>query len=223
MNTYLLIVFVHVAAAALLIGGSVVAAPAVRAAVRRAGSTQEMRALLAAGAPLAALNPVSSLLVLASGIYLATAGRVWALGWVQVATAFWLVNAVTAGAVVKPAIGRLAAELARAGDGPVEPRLEALRWSPRWSYGGNLLLANDTAMLFLMTVRPGLAGSLLAVAVANALVLALHLAGRRARAANAASGMPATTGPAEPQPVPTPLAARAGGALADGALRIGDE
>jgi uncharacterized membrane protein len=183
MSLYLLIVFVHVAAAVALLSGSVIASPAVRAAVRRADTAQELRAFLTIGRPLSVLNPVSALLVLGSGIYLASMAHFWSLGWVQVAVVFWLVNSVTAGAFVKPAIMRVAAEAATASEGPVGERLDRLRWSPRWSFGGDLLLANDVAMLFLMTMKPKLAESLLAVVLANVVVLTLRLASHRSRSA----------------------------------------
>jgi uncharacterized membrane protein len=188
MNLYILFVFIHVAAAVALLSGSVIAAPHVRSAVRRARTTQELRAFLAIGRPLLVLEPAAALVVLASGVYLTSVAHFWALGWVQVAVAFWLVNTAVAAAVVKPAIGRVAAEAASAEDRAVGPRLDALRWSPRWSFGGDLLMANDAAMLFLMTMKPGLGGSLLAVAAANALVLVARGAGHWTRSSRAAAG-----------------------------------
>ena len=196
MQPYLLVLFVHVAAAMALVGGSAIASTRVRATVRSARTVQELRAFLAIGRPLAVLNPVASMLVFASGLYLTSAGRFWSLGWVQVAVAFWVVNVVVAVAAVKPAIGRTAAEAARAGDGAVGERLDAIRWSPRWSVGSDMLVANDTAMLYLMAVKPGFASSLLAVAVANALVLAGRIAFGRPRAARALPTEPRVAAPA---------------------------
>jgi hypothetical protein len=175
MNLYLLILFVHVAAAVALLSGSVIGSPAVRRAVRRARSTDDIRAVAAVGRPLLVLEPVAALLVLGSGLYLTSALRFWTLGWVQVAMAAWLVNAVVAAALVKPAIGRVAAGAATAA-GAVGEGLHALRWSPRWSAGGDVLLANDAAILFLMVAKPGLGTSLFTVAGANALVVATRMA-----------------------------------------------
>jgi hypothetical protein len=216
MSLYLLIVFVHVAAAVALLSGSVVASPAVRAAVRRAGTTQELRAFLTIGRPLSVLNPVSALLVLGSGVYLASMAHFWSLGWVQVAVVFWLVNSVTAGVFVKPAIMQVAAEAATAPEGPVGERLDQVRWSPHWSFGGDLLLANDVAMLFLMTIKPRLAESLLAVILANVLVLSFRLASHRSRAAAAAAAPRSAAGFGQPQlaavpPAPNSLAPVYGG------------
>jgi hypothetical protein len=177
MKLYELITFVHIAAAVTLLSGSVVGSPAVRAAVRRARTAQEMRAYLAIGRPLSVLEPASALIVLASGIYLTHVADFWSLGWVQVAAAFWLVNSVVAGVVLKPAMKGLATRLAAVPDGPVAEELNALRWSRRWSIAGDLLLANDAAMLYLMTMKPGLADSLLVVAGTNLLVAVVRVLG----------------------------------------------
>jgi len=69
-----------------------------------------------------------------------------------------------AGVVVKPVIGHVVAAAATAIDGPVDQHLDTFRRSSRWSVGGDVLMANDIAMLYVMTMKPDLAGSLLAVA-----------------------------------------------------------
>ncbi len=190
MLPYTLVVFAHVAAAAVLVGGSLLAAPGVRAAVRRTRSAQEVSAFLAVGRPLRVVDPIAALLVLATGVYLTSVGHWWDLGWVQVATALWVVNSVTAKAVVEPAVQRLAAAAGDAVDGSIDARLDALRWSRAWSLGTDLLLANDAAVLYLMTVKPGLAGSLIAVLVTNALVMAAGYTLRRSRVAVDPAGSP---------------------------------
>jgi hypothetical protein len=199
MDLYSLLLFAHIAAAVALLSGSVIGSPAVRAAIRRARTTQEMCAYLAIGRPLQMLEPASALIVLATGVYLTNADGFWSLGWVQVATAFWLVNAAVAAGIVKPAIGRVAAESAAA-DGPVGQRLNALRWSRRWSVGGDMLLANDAAMLYLMTMKPGLADSLLVVAVANIVVVVARAIGPGFHRAGAAGDVrpPLTPAPRRP-------------------------
>jgi hypothetical protein len=181
MGLYEVMVFAHVAAAVALLSSSVVASPGLRAAVRRAYTTQEMRAYLALGRPLLVLEPASALVVLATGIYLTSVANFWAQGWVQAAVGFWLVNAVVAGTVVKPAIQSVGAEAATAADGPVGQHLDALRRSPRWMFGGDLLMANDAAMLYVMTMKPALTPSLLVVAVAILVVAAVRARGHGAQ------------------------------------------
>jgi hypothetical protein len=170
MSTYTLMVFIHIAAAVLLLGTSIVGEPVVRAAARRTQLTRELRAFLEVARPMALLSPIAALLVLGSGIYLTSVIRIWSLGWIQVSVVFWLVNGLVAVAVVKPAMERLVAEAASATDEAIGPRLDELRWSPAWSWGRDTMAANDAAVLFLMTLRPGLAVSLAVVLLVNAVV-----------------------------------------------------
>ena len=181
MGLYEVIVFVHVAAAVALLSSSVVASPGIRAAIRRACTTQEVRAYLALCGPLLVLEPASALVVLVTGIYLTSVANFWTQGWVQVALGFWIVNATVAGAVVKPAIEGVRAEATTAVDGPVGRRLDALRCSPRWVFGGDLLMATDAAMLYVMTMKPALTGSLLVVVVAILVVAAVRARGHGVR------------------------------------------
>jgi hypothetical protein len=191
MRWYTLVVFIHSAAAVALLAGSVIGSPAVRAAARRAATAQELRAYLALGGPLLVLEPVAALAVLASGIYL-TAFWGWAPGWIQVAVGLWILNMVVAAALVHPAHKRIAQAAAAAGDEPVGPQLQALRSSPRWLLGGDVLMANDAAVLFLMVAKPGLAVSLATAAGLNVVVLAVRLVVSRVRrpAASVAAASP---------------------------------
>jgi hypothetical protein len=174
MSLYSLVVFVHVAAAVGLLSGSVIGSPGVRAAVRRAHTTRELRAYVPLGRRLQVLEPACAVVLLASGAYLASVANFWSLGWVQAAVAFWVVNSVVAGTMVKPALARLGAVVVTSADGPVGDHLERLRWSARWSLGGDLLMANDAAVLYLMVMQPELAGSLVVVAGANLGVAAVR-------------------------------------------------
>lgn len=176
MPLYELTVFVHIAAAVALLSGSVVASPAVRAAVRRAHTTQEIRAYLVIGRPLLVLEPVAAVVILVTGVYLTSVANFWSLAWVQVPLVAWLVNAAVAGAIVKPAMNRVTAAVAASPEGEVGQHLDALRWSDRWSIGGDVLLANDAAALYVMTMKPELI-------VALAIVLGTNLAVTGVRAA----------------------------------------
>jgi hypothetical protein len=189
MDLYSLIVLAHIAAAVALLSASVIASPGIRSAIRRARTVHEMRAYLAIGRPLLTLEPVSAAVVLASGVYLTSVANFWAQGWVQVAVAFWVVNAVVAATIVKPAIGLLASRVAASPDEPVGQDLDALRQSSRWLVGGDVLMANDAAMLYLMTMKPELVGSLLTVAAATVVVSAAR-ASTRVRSTHAATGVP---------------------------------
>ncbi|NIP79710.1 MAG: hypothetical protein GWM90_11040 [Gemmatimonadetes bacterium] len=170
MSLYALMVFFHISAAFLLLSTSIVGEPLIRAAARRTGSVHELRAYLAIGRPMARLSPVAAMLVLATGIYLASVGRFWALGWVQASTAFWLINSIVAVAVVRRAVDRLDEEVSATTDAVVGSGLDRLRWAPAWSWGPDLVAANDAVMLALMTLRPSLGGSLLLFVLTNVAV-----------------------------------------------------
>ena len=174
MELYDLSVFVHVAAAITLLSGSVIGSPAVRAAVRRAQTTQELRAYLTIGRPLLVLEPVSAIVILATGMYLTSISNFWTMGWVQVSIAAWLMNLGVAVTMVKPALSRIAAAATASPDGEVGLHLDALRWSARWSIGGDALLANDAAALYLMTMKPDMPAALLLVVTANLVVSGLR-------------------------------------------------
>ena len=138
-----------------------------------------MRAYLAIGRPLLLIEPLSALIVLVTGVYLTHVANFWSQGWVQVPLVCWFANSVIAVRMLKPVMSRVAAEAAAAGDGPVGQRLDELRRSARWSFGGDLLLANDAAMLYLMTMKPGLAGSLLVVVGTTVIVACARVIGPR--------------------------------------------
>ena len=176
MGRYELTVLLHIAAAVTLLSGSVVASPAVRAAVRGAQTMQELRAYLKIGRPLLILEPASAIVILVTGAYLTTAANFWALGWVQMSLVAWLVNAAVAALTVKPAMGRLSVAAAARADGEVGPHLHALRWSDRWSIGGDVLLANDAASLCVMTLKPEWTGALALVVAANIVVSGIRAA-----------------------------------------------
>ena len=193
MGLYELSVLLHIAAAVALLSGSVIASPTVRAAVRRAQTVQELRAYLKIGRPLLILEPASAIVILGTGAYLTTVANFWALGWVQVSLVAWFVNAVVAASMVKPAISRVSLAAAKADD-EVGPHLQALRWSDRWSIGGDLLLANDAASLCVMTLKPEWTGALVLVVTANIVVSGMRAA--RHGFARAHGGVPSVSTPA---------------------------
>jgi len=170
MNAYTMVLFLHVLAATTLVGGSMVAAPLVQVGARRARTRAELRTVLGLARPLGAVNPVSSLLVMLTGGYLTALFHWWAMPWIQVAVGAWLMNVMVAASVVGPQMQRLGEAAATAGDGPVEGSTDVLRRSWRWTVGVRILIANDAAVLLLMTMKPGLAGALLAIASTNALL-----------------------------------------------------
>lgn len=167
MSVYTLVVFLHIAAAVLLLATSIVGEPLVRSAVRRATGVHELRAFLEIGRPMARISPIAAVLVFATGMYLTGQARLWALGWVQAAIAFWFINAVVAGAVVRRAVDALAAA-AETSDTLVGPHVDELRWASGWTWGLDVLAVTDAVTLAIMTLKPSLGGSLLLFLLAHA-------------------------------------------------------
>jgi len=165
-----LVLFCHITAAALLVGSSLLISPALRQVVRRVRTVAELRACLAVGRPVGLAALPVSLVLLASGIWLASVDRFWLLPWVQLGALFWAVNATAALGFQKPAIGRLAAAAFSSGDGPIDEMIDALRRSRRWHVAANVMLANDVALVFVMTTKPGLTVALLAFVLSHGVV-----------------------------------------------------
>jgi len=179
MDPFRLVLFVHVAAAVVLIGSSLFA-PLTRAAIRRAATLGELRPWLAFARDSARANPVAALVLLTTGLYLA-AGR-WSEPWLPVATVLFVTSSALAMGVVKPTMMRLDALAAPGADAPVPPAVDAIRWSTTWDLAADALLANDVGAVFLMTYQPGLAGAIATAAACTAGALAaraLRRSGRR--------------------------------------------
>jgi uncharacterized membrane protein len=193
MDVYELVLFIHIGSAIVLVGGGLVATPAIRTAALRAGTVGELRLWLGFGKRFSVINPVSSLVLLGSGVYLASVGSWWSSAWVQLAIGLWIVNAALAATVVKPAMARIAKAALRSSDGPVTAELDGLRRSPRWGVTSDVLLASDVGVLYLMVSKPGYIKSLVVILLAHLVLQAGGVALRsRRRAVPVASGESAT-------------------------------
>ena len=171
MSSYEIVVFVHVVSAVVLVGGGILATPTVNAALLRAPTISDLRRWLSVGRPLGRINPISSLTLLASGIYLASVGEWWGASWVQIAVGLWLVNALLAITFLKPSMGEIAHLAFDAEGEEIVPALETARRSPRLTVTSNVMLASDLGVLFLMVVKPSrYLSSFLVVVIAQLVV-----------------------------------------------------
>lgn len=200
MRLYNIILSLHIASAVVLIGGSILVAPMFRGWIRKAERVSEIRRWLIAGKPLAKANPISAIALLATGIYLASVGHWWRAAWVQVAVVLWVVASAVAKKVVEPQMGRIADLAFSSVSEDVSAELDRARNSRLLAIGSDVLLANDLGILFLMSNKPGIVGSIAAIVVANALVLGYRVAHerifeRRALTPAPATGVDGVTGP----------------------------
>jgi len=174
---YSLVLFVHVVAAVALVGHSL-ASPITRAVLREACTIRDAGRIAAFEHRLSRWNPVIALVLLASGVYLGSAGW-WTQGWFYVSIAAWLVNAALAGRVVGPWVAALTAAADAAGEGPVPPGVDALRRSTRPAVAAQVMLANDIAILFIMMNKPTTLGSVAILGAVTSVLVALAFVPRR--------------------------------------------
>lgn len=168
MSLYNVILSAHIFAGVVLVGGSILATPAIDGWIRRADSISDIRRWLTVGRPLATINPISAIVLLATGVYLTAAGHWWEFGWLRVALTLWVINAALANTVIKSTMGRLA-QLAF--DQPsIGPELDAARRSTLWVVATDVMLANDLAVLYLMTAKGGYVASIAVVVAAHAAI-----------------------------------------------------
>jgi hypothetical protein len=179
-----LVLLAHVTAGFYLVGGAFFA-PHIRRAILGAPSVDALLAWLGFARKATAANPPVALALLASGIYLGSAGW-WSTGWFYVALAAWVVNCVLAIGVIGRGASALAQAASRAPQGPVGADLDALRRSRAWDVAGQVMRANDIGMLYVMYVKPTVLEACLVIAVVLAVGFALH-AGRARRQAPAAA------------------------------------
>lgn len=176
LSAYSLAILLHLAAATILIGGSVFSLH-VRRAILEASSVGALRAWLGFARRSSSANPVAALVLLGTGISLGSRGW-WAYPWFYVALAAWLANALLAGRVLRPAGMAMGAAMAGVpGDAPVEGQVDGLRRSPGWRVAGSVMLASDVAMLYVMVQKPSLTESLAVVLGAMTVGGGLALAG----------------------------------------------
>jgi hypothetical protein len=171
MSTYTIMLFVHIVGAIGVFVGVGVWLFAV-AALRRAQQVAQVRAL--AGLTVASGNvAVGGILLLAvGGFYMAL--TVWGehATWIIVATISFVLLAPFGVFVLDPRIRALAKEAATTPDGPVPTVLAVRTNDPILGIGLSLYLAVLVGIVFLMSNKPTLVVSILAMIIAAALGLA---------------------------------------------------
>lgn len=181
-----LMLYLHILSAALLVGSSAAARRA-RRVLLDASQQASLRAVAEVSRRISLANPVFAMLLLASGLYLGSAGF-WSMAWFWVALAAWVANLALAAMVLGPAGARLGMAAARAGDGAIPPHLDALRRARAPALAADAMIGLDLGVLLLMVAKPtavaAIVWPLLAVGAMLALGLAATgLAARRAEAA----------------------------------------
>jgi len=165
-SLYSLVIIVHVACGALLIGSGL-SGSLIRARMKAAQSGRELGLWLDFGRQISAGNPVFGLTLLATGIYMGSTGW-WSDAWFAVATTLWLVDLTMAVGVIKQSGKTLGMALGKA-RGVLTAGVVRVRDARAWDVAAAVLRGNNLAMLYLMFVKPGLVEAIAVVVLAQAL------------------------------------------------------
>jgi hypothetical protein len=171
MTLYTVALFIHIVGAiGAFIGVSVWLFAAL--ALRRARSVGQVRALTGLIQPSGVLAVVSILLLGVAGLYMAV--TVWGeqATWIVVATVAFLLLAPFGALVIDPRLRAIAKAAATAPEGPLSAALAKCANSPLVGIWLSIYLAVLLGIVFVMTNKPPLVDSIIAIVGATALGLA---------------------------------------------------
>jgi hypothetical protein len=185
MDPYVIALFIHICCAIGLYIGTGMGLFSL-AALRRAQSVEQVRTILGMSGTTAPLTAISGILIILSGLYMAETSWGFTTPWIDVA----LVSLLLFGATQGVAIPRLRAVgvLAHTAEGPLSPEIAARIHNPLLAIGFAAQAGVLLGFIFLMTTKPDLISSIIAMAVA--LVAGIGAGALFSRAPRA--GQPAT-------------------------------
>lgn len=198
MDLYNVVLFVHILAAIVVVGGSF-ALDFAGARAKRAKTVDSLRSWLQASAIGSKAIAAAAAVTLLAGVYLGFDGGWWGDGWLTVALVLFVAAGALAGGVMDKGIGRMLEISEDFPDGPMSPDLGRRIAQPAMALAAPAMIGIDLAILFLMTNKPGYAGSLVVAGVAVTVGLAIGVRERQHALSTASSGHaagPATAGPA---------------------------
>jgi len=143
--------------------------------LRRAQRVEQVRTIASLIAQSGPVSGISLLLLLVTGLYMVASAWGFTTGWIDVALISLALIALCGAALIEPrrrAINRLAQETA---DGPIPATLERLIHNSVLRTAVQTLPLLLLGIVFLMTAKPSLIGSLIVMAVALALGLVSSL------------------------------------------------
>ncbi|HEU4743475.1 MAG TPA: hypothetical protein VFS50_17945 [Meiothermus sp.] len=153
-----------------------------KAAVDRAADFDTLRIALARFQELLVSYRLAGLTIFLSGMTLVLTAWGWRTAWVDLALGLFLFNLVIGSFIDEP-WGKAMKKLVGEGDGPLTPRARALVADQRMNFSHTIKTGVDFALVFLMTVKPGLG---LAVGGAALIITTYTLWATRRKAARPA-------------------------------------
>ncbi len=174
MNLYTIALFAHIVGAiGTFIGVSIWLFSA--EALRRARRVEQVRTLTSLIQPSGVVAIVSILLLGVAGIYMAVTAWGEQATWIAVATISFLLLAPFGAFVIDPRLRAIARLAAAAPDGPLPATLTARTHDPLVGVGLYTYVGVLLGIVYLMTTKPPLATSILAMVVATMFGLAVGL------------------------------------------------
>lgn len=180
---FLILLFLHLLAVAMLFAATGIEL-AVYVALHRAQTVAQALAALSNGPFIGPIFGLAVLLLVAVGVAMVYVGGFGWQPWTIVGFIVTIVLAVN-GPLINGKRGEALYRLAQnEADGPITPELEAARSDRVLNYSVFMTAFELIAALYVMSNKPGLAGSLLAVAIAAAAALVPMALVTRKRAAS---------------------------------------
>ena len=172
MSIYSIILFVHVIGAiGYFLGMGILLF--ILLGLRRAQRVEQVRALIQLNDLSGPVSGISVLLLLAAGLYLAITAWSLLTSWILVALISLILMVPTSAALIAPRRSAIVKQLAReAPDGELSRALERHLDDPVLATVCTTVLTLLLGLVFLMTTKPNLVGSLIVMAVALLLGLA---------------------------------------------------
>jgi hypothetical protein len=180
MNLYSITLFIHIISAIANFFGNGILLLGL-SALRRTKRVEQVRTIGALMAITGRIFPLTLVLLVATGLLLSAIA--WGVqGWDGVALLSFVLIVVPIGAiVVGPRIGVIVSTAGEAPDGPLSEALEAHIHDPVLGTTVQTITALLLGIVFLMTTKPPLIGSILVMAIAVVLGLASGLPLARAK------------------------------------------
>ena len=129
--------------------------------LQRAKTVEFLRAAMILTRLALRIDPLSSLLVVATGLYFIITAWGWSVGWIDVALISFALITLAAPALQGRRMLVIQREVERAPDGPVPAELRRLIHDPVLRVSIQSVLPLATGLLALMVLKPSLVGALL--------------------------------------------------------------
>lgn len=175
MSLYTIFLYVHVIGAIGYSAGVLIGMLGL-SSLRRARSVEEVRSLLGLQELTGLMSGISLLFTVIAGLYMAATVWGWQTGWIDVALGS-LVLLLAMGVLMGRRRHTVALLVKEMPDGPLPNALAQRIYDPWMAMGIYMLVTLVLGLVFLMTAKPALGGSLLVMGVAVILGLGVSLPG----------------------------------------------